>query len=242
MLFTNIAKRFGIWLAYITTVLTGFTCTFFFKVLNRMHVYGKGNIPSQGHGVLLVSNHQTMFDSFAIGVAGFFPDIIAYPSHLPLNFAAKENYFIRWYFSILLRLLRTIPVNYRTDPWLMRKYLQYLQSNNLLIFYQGTRSYRLDLIKNGPGFAVAHSNQPLIVIPVYIEGVSKVFGGPKTQGFFGRWFPKSVLRHIVVAFGERIDFSDVVIVQDARQRATVINQRIVDAIKRLQAQYTLEHA
>lgn len=242
MLFPHIARRFGIWLAYLTAVLTGFACTFFFKVLNRTHVYGKQNVPSQRQGVILVSNHQTMHDSFFILWARYFPEIIAYPSHLPLNFAAKENYFVRWYFIILLRLLRTIPVNHRADPWLMRKYLQYIRDNNLLIFYQGTRSYKLDLIKNGPGFIVAHSNNPVTVIPVYIEGVSKVFGGPKTKGFFGRWFPRSLLRHMVVAFGEKIDFSDIDIIEDARQRATVINQRIIDAIKRLHDQYTLERA
>jgi 1-acyl-sn-glycerol-3-phosphate acyltransferase len=236
----NKIERFGGWLSYVATLITAFICVVVFRAFNITRVYGRKNIPFQKKGVLYVSNHQTMYDSFFIGVAGFFPELILHPGLLPLNFAAKENYFSRWYSRILMRLLRTVPVKGRNDPWLMRKYLAYLLKHNLLIFYQGTRSHDLDVVKNGPGWIVAHSDEKLIVVPVFIEGVSKVFGGPKTKGFWGRWFPKSILRQMVVAFGTKIDFSDLRSIEDTRAQVVAVNDRIITTIKNLQTQYTLK--
>ena len=158
-----------LWLAYVIIVLTGFVCIFFFKILNITRVYGRHNIPKVGRGVLFVSNHQTMYDSFFIGTIGFFPSVIFYPSRPPVNFAAAENYFGKWYMALLMQLLRAVPVKKRNESMLMRRYPTILEKNNILIFYQGGRSFNLSQSRLGPAWIVARSQEPLEVIPIYIE-------------------------------------------------------------------------
>src|SRR6266702_2723100 len=136
------------------------------------------------------------------------PKNIVYPSLPFMNFAARENFFRSWFSKTLFTLLRTVPVERRNDPWLMRKYVDFLERNNLLIFYQGTRSDDLSVIKNGPAYAIAHTHSPITVIPVYHQGIERIFskGGPRTRGLW-RWLPRSLFRRPLVIFGQPIDFS-----------------------------------
>jgi 1-acyl-sn-glycerol-3-phosphate acyltransferase len=218
-------------------VSASFACFLFFRFpLNFTRVRGRNNIPSRGERVLFVSNHTTMYDSFLIGVAAYFPKHILYPSLPFINFAARENFFRTWFSKALFSLLRTVPVERRDYPWLMRKYVDFLQRNNLLIFYQGTRSADLTVIKNGPAYAIAHTRSPITVIPVYHEGMERIFtrGGPKTTGPW-RWLPRSLFRQPTVVFGQPIDFSECLQISGTRKRIAAINQRIVASILSLQS-------
>jgi hypothetical protein len=165
-----------------------------------------------------------MYDSFLIAVAAYFPENIIYPSLPFMNFAARENYFRTWFSRTLFTLLATVPVERRDHPWLMRKYVDFLERNNLLIFYQGTRSDDLSVIKNGPAYVIAHTQSPITVIPVYHHGIERIFskGGPKTRGLW-RWLPRSIFRR-------PIDFSECFRITKTRERITAINQRIVASI------------
>jgi len=177
-----------------------------------------------------------MYDSFLIGVAAYFPENILHPSLPFVNFAARDNFFRSWFSKSLFTLLRTVPVERRDHPWLMRKYVGFLERNNLLIFYQGTRSYDLCVIKNGPAYAIAHSHSAITVIPVYHDGIERIFskGGPRTRGLW-RWLPRSMFRRPIVIFGQPIDFSECFRVAETRERITAINQRIVARIVFLQS-------
>lgn len=213
-------------------VCTGFVCFLFFRFpLNFTRVRGRQHIPPRGERVLFLSNHTTMYDSFLIAVAAYFPEHIFYPSRPFVNFAARENYFRTWFFRTLFGLLRTVPVERRDYPWLMRKYVAFLERNNLLIFYQGTRSDDLSVIKNGPAYAIANAPSPITVIPVYHEGMERIFsrGGPKTRGLW-RWLPRSLFRRPLVIFGQPIDFCDCFRIAGTRERIAAINQRIVASI------------
>jgi 1-acyl-sn-glycerol-3-phosphate acyltransferase len=184
VLVTIIIARLRIWASYLAMVCAGFVSFLFFRFpLNFTRVLGRNNIPFRGERVLFVSNHTTMYDSFLIAVAAYFPKHILYPSLPFMNFAARENFFCTWFSRSLFSLLRTVPVERRDHPWLMRKYVDFLERNNLLIFYQGTRSDDLSMIKNGPAFAIAHTQSPITVIPVYHHGIERIFskGGPNTR-------------------------------------------------------------
>ncbi|MFH1038596.1 MAG: lysophospholipid acyltransferase family protein [PVC group bacterium] len=236
MIINQILRRVGIWLSYVTLVLTGFVCFFFFRFpLNFTLIRGKKNIPKKGKNVLFVSNHLSMYDSFLIAVAAFFPSILTHPSRPPINFAAEENYFTRWYLRILLRILRTVPVKEgRHDPFLMRKYVDFLKRRNILIFYQGARSFDLKQIKSGPAYAIAHTAEELTVIPIYHEGITRIFsrGGPRTRGLW-RWLPRSFFHRPTVTFGAPIDFGDLMRIGDQKERINAINKRIIGRIERL---------
>ena len=148
VLVTRIFARLRIWASYVAMVCAGLVSFLFFRFpFNFARVRGRSNIPRRGEGVLFVSNHTTMYDSFLIGVAAYFPENIFYPSLPFMNFAARENFFGTWFSKTLFTLLRTVPVERRDHPWLMRKYVEFLESHNLLIFYQGTRSDDLSVIR-----------------------------------------------------------------------------------------------
>jgi 1-acyl-sn-glycerol-3-phosphate acyltransferase len=237
VLVTKILTRLRIWASYLAMVFVGFICFLFFRFpFNFTRVRGRNNIPKRGERVLFVSNHTTMYDSFIIGVAAYFPKNIFYPSFPFINFAARENFFRTWFSKALFTLLRTVPVERRDYPWLMRKYVDFLQRNNLLIFYQGTRSSDLSVIKNGPAYAIIHTRSPITVIPVYHEGIERIFnrGGPKTTGLW-RWLPRSIFRRPIVMFGQPIDFSECFRISETRTRIAAINRRIVASILSLQS-------
>ncbi len=236
MLIRRIRARLRIWASYVAMVLAGLAGFLFFRFpFNFTSVRGRHHIPRRGERVLFVSNHTTMYDSFLIAVAAFFPENIFYPSLPFMNFAARENYFRTWYLRKLFGLLRTIPVERRDHPWLMRKYVEFLERHNLLIFYQGTRSDDLSVIKNGPAYAIAHAQVPITVIPVYHHGLERIFsrGGPRTRGLW-RWLPRSIFRRPVVMFGQPIDFSECFRFTETRERIAAINQRIVASVVTLQ--------
>ena len=237
MLVTRILARLKIWASYVAMVSVGFAGFLFFRFpFNFTRVRGRSHIPRRGEGVLFVSNHTTMYDSFLIGVAAYFPENILYPSLPFMNFAARENFFRTWFFKTLFSLLRTVPVERRDHPWLMRRYVDFLQRNNLLIFYQGTRSENLSVIKNGPAYAIAHTPVPITVIPVYHQGIERIFsrGGPKTRGVW-RWLPRSLFRRPIVMFGQPIDFSECFRITETRERIAAINQLLVARIVSLRS-------
>jgi len=232
----KIFRRIGIWISYISLVITGFIGFFFFIFpLNFTRVRGRRNIPKKGENILFVSNHLSMYDSFLIAVAAYFPSVLTHPSRPPVNFAAEENFFTRWYLRVILRLLRTIPVKKgRKDPFLMRKYSDFLEKRNILVFYQGGRSYDLKKIKSGPAYVIASAEVEPTVIPVYHEGITRIFsrGGPRTKTFW-RWLPLSFFHRPSVHFGEPIHFSDLRQIEDMRERVEEINKRIVKRIEDL---------
>lgn len=236
MFLSKVLRRIRIWISYVAMVSAGFVGFLFFMFpFNFTRVKGRNNIPKQGCRVLFVANHKTMYDSFLIGVAAHFPGNIFYPSRPFINFAAKENYFRVWFFKKLFSLLRTVPVERRDHPWLMRKYVDFLERHNLLIFYQGTRSDDLSTIKDGPAFAIAHAKSPIAVVPVYHEGIERIFskGGPKTTGIW-RWLPRNLFRSPVIIFGKPIDFSDCFNITETKEQIRAINQRIIESMRQLE--------
>jgi len=235
---TKINRRLGYWLTYISLVTAGVAGFFFFRFpFNFTRIRGKKNIPKQGNNVLFVANHISMYDSVLIIVAAFFPSVFTHPSRPPMNFAAEENFFSRWYFRLLLNLLRTVPVKRgRKDSRLLRRYADFLERHNILVFYQGGRSYDLKKIQSGPGYVIATAEREPIVIPIYHEGIERIFsrGGPRTRSWL-RWFPLSLFRRAKVYFGKPVSFSDLRRIENLKERIAAINQRIIKNIEQLKS-------
>ncbi|HOO78009.1 MAG TPA: lysophospholipid acyltransferase family protein [bacterium] len=235
------AARIKIWLTHAALAVVGGAGFFFFRgPFNFTRVLGRKNVPRQGHNVLFVSNHVSMYDSVLIAVCAYFPAVIFHPSRPPFNFAAEENFFFTWYARVLFKLLRTVPVKRgRRDPFLMRKYINFLEKNNILIFYQGGRSYDLGKIKSGPAFVIAEAETPPIVIPIYHRGMERIFprGGPGTNGP-ARWIPMRLFRRPVIYYGKPVDFSDLRALEDKREKIALVNRRIVETIEALAASVT----
>lgn len=244
MFFRKILRRFGIWLSYLSLVAAGFVCFLFFRApLNFVRIRGRKNIPKKGNGVLFLANHDTMYDSFLIGGAAFFPRMIFFPAEPFINFAARENYFRVWYIQIIMKLLRAEPVNSRDQATLMKRFVRLIKERNLLIFYQGGRSKNLSQIKDGPAFAIRHAKPTPVVIPVFHEGMDRIFsrGGPNTRGTW-RWLPRNLFRRPTVMFGAPIDFSYELTIRDRGKCTIAINDRIVEVISSLRKEYHSSNA
>lgn len=238
LVWTWLRARPWLWLSYFTMSATAIASWIFFFVLNRTKVTGRENIPEQSCGVIFLANHQTMYDSFPAGVSLAYPEGFWFPARPPLNFADAKNFF-KWYTKPLLAMLRTVPVhNGRNDPKLLRRLVKYLKWNNLLMFFQGTRSENLTLIVNGPAFAIAHARPTPVVIPVYHEGMRSIFtkGGPGTPGPW-RWIPYRLFQNIRMIIGEPIVFDDLLTIPDREEKRVAINDRIVSSMLALQKRF-----
>ena len=169
--------------------------------------------------VLLVSNHRTMFDSFLVASTAYFPSGLIYPSLPPYHAAAQENYF-RWYHLGFFRLLRCIPVRAgRKDLEAMNALKEALTKGNAHVFYQGRRSQDLEEARAGIGYIVYNARP--IVVPVYVDGIEKIFGR--------KWGIRALFRRIKVVYGRSIDFVDLYSMPNSKETWSSITQRIVAA-------------
>src|SRR5205823_14359518 len=78
--------------SYLVTNLTVTVFWVFFFVLNRTTVTGRKHVGTQ-RNTLLLSNHQSMLDSFLVGLVAYYPRSLLQPRLLPWNPAAGENFY-----------------------------------------------------------------------------------------------------------------------------------------------------
>lgn len=233
----SILRRIEIWLSYLTISLSATLCFLYFRLLNKMKVVGRKNIPRKSRNVLLVSNHRSLHDSWIIGVAGYFPETIFYPSQPPYNLAAKENFFKNWLARFTLKLCRTIPIERSGfSRGLLFSVISLLNKSNVCIFYQGTRSLDITSAKDGTAFIIANSSPSPIVVPIYLDGTEKLFGGgPGVKPTLSSYLPRFpwLGRKIAVVFGKPIDFDDLLQNRKYPGLYDRISERIVENIKTL---------
>jgi 1-acyl-sn-glycerol-3-phosphate acyltransferase len=129
----------------------------------RVVVNGLENVPAGASPMLIVANHQSMFDIFAF--EGFFP--------VPFAWIAKKSLFRIPLVGAAMLRAGYIPVD-RNDQDSAKQSLQkaakHLQSHSIVIFPEGTRS-RTGLVgrfKKGALFLAAASHVP--ILPVTITG------------------------------------------------------------------------
>ncbi|MFA8437982.1 lysophospholipid acyltransferase family protein [Pueribacillus sp. YX66] len=146
-----------------------------FKIVFRLEVIGKENIPKQ-QGVLLCSNHISNFDPPILGVAS--PRIV--------RFMAKQELFHNPFLNWLLIRIGGFPVKRGLgDKQALRTGLELLNNGEVMgIFPEGTRSKTGKLGKGlaGAGFFALRSNA--VVIPCAIVGTYKPF--KKIKVIFGK--------------------------------------------------------
>jgi len=244
------------WFAYTVLCTVSWLGFFYFRVLNWTKVEGKDKFRklrrefnnSERRNVIIVSNHQTMFDSFVVGIIAYFPEILFWPSVAPYHFAAQENYFKNWLIGLILYCLRALPVKPgRKDIAVMNKVLTLLPKANVHIFPGGRRSYKplgTDLrrpVRAGVGYILANAPEPKpLVIPVFIGGVEKIFGGLPGTVDRARWFPRltGVLRRPLVRFGDPVEWHDVIAKKgNSKEVWVAIAKRVADAINQLDPYY-----
>src|SRR5436190_5807160 len=207
-------------------VVTNVTVTLFwlvFFVFNRTVVIGRRNVGEE-RNTLLVSNHQSMLDSFLVGLAAFYPASWLKPQLLPWNPAAAENFYKNPVLAWLADNWKCIWVREgRRDLHALHRMIEVLPRGVMTLFPEGTRSRdgSVGPGRAGPGLLIL-ATRPR-VIPVAIDGMNAVLP-------IGCYVPR-IFKRITVSFGPPLDCADFVTLPRTRETAQALMDRAMDAIR-----------
>lgn len=204
--------------SYLVTNITVTLFWFLFFVLNRTTVIGKRSVGEE-RNTLLLSNHQSMIDSFLVGLAAFYPKSWLRPHLLPWNPAAVENFFKNPLLAWLAYNWKCIPVRQgRRDFQALHRMIDALPHGVMTLFPEGTRSRDGSVGGGQPGAGlVALATRPK-VIPVAIVGMHEVLP-------IGCYIPR-VGKRVYVYYGSRVDCSGFTAGSRTRERA----EQLVDLV------------
>lgn len=209
--------------SYLVTNVTVTVFWVLFFVLNRTTVIGRRNV-SEGRNTLLLSNHQSMLDSFLVGLAAFYPRSWLKPHLIPWNPAAAENFYKNPILAWLADNWKCIWVRQgRRDLHALHRMMEVLPRATMTLFPEGTRSRdgAVGPGRPGPGLLVL-ATRPR-VIPVAIEGMQEVLP-------IGRHVPR-VFKRICVSFGPPVDYAEFVTMPRTRETAQALVDRVMEAIR-----------
>ena len=202
----------------ITNIILAPVVILFLWVLNRTRVYGRSRLP-HAPNTLLLSNHQSMIDSFLVGYAAFFPYDMIKTYLVPWNPAAQENFFRNRFFSWVFHHLKCIPVRPgRRDLKAITRSVRALRDSTMILFPSGTRSRDGSIGRGRPGAGLVILGTRPNVIPVTIEGMDQVLP-------IGAWFPR-LGKKVAIYFGRPINYDDL----ENRERSREVAQEIVDRV------------
>ncbi len=200
----------------------------FFHILNRTIVIGKKNVPRQAN-TLLLSNHQTMIDSFLVGTIAYYPISLIRPRLIPWNPAAEENFFRTPILAWLAYNWKCIPIKKgRKDVGAIYRMAEALKKDPMVLFPEGTRSRdgSIGKARGGAGLLILETHPT--VIPVCIDGMDKLLP-------IGSIFPK-LFRKIYVYYGKPLDLKEFYNKERTKGIAHDIMVRVMDTIRAMHAE------
>src|SRR2546428_2709964 len=162
-------------------LVTNVTVTLFwvlFFVLNRTTVIGRRNVGEE-RNTLLLSNHQSMLDSFLVGLAAFYPQSWLRPHLMPWNPAAAENFYKNPVLAWLADNWKCIWVREgRRDLHALHRMTQVLPHGVMTLFPEGTRSRdgSVGPGRPGAGLLILAARPPGVPVPIAWEQT-----GPPTR-------------------------------------------------------------
>jgi len=191
---------------------------FIFVALNRTKIFGRHRVPLEPN-TLLLSNHQSMIDSFVVGMSAYYGPHFRRPDLTPWNPAAEENFFSNRFLAWFFDKLRCIPVRLgRRDLKAVYRSMRALKTGTLVLFPEGTRSRDGRIRRGRPGAGLVILGNRPTVLPVTIAGMDEVLP-------IGRRLPR-IGKRIYVYIGKPIDYRE--FHDEPRSKETA--QRIVDRV------------
>ena len=184
---------------------------YIFKIRNRIKVVGRENLP-RAERVLYVSNHQTLIDSLLIGSSVVsLTDLLFRQRRIPWNAPDKNNFFSHKISKHFIKLMKCVPVrrNLKSLSAINKQvseFYQILKKENLLLFFEGTRTRdgSIGKCRYGPAKTILQA-RPDYIIPILLVGIQPIM--PIEIGFK---YNKITFGHKgFVIIGPSIDFSDI---------------------------------
>lgn len=151
-----------------------------FRVGNKIKIIGRKNIP-KSPGILFLSNHQTLIDSFLLALGTVTPwEAIFRQKKLAYNLPEISNFYYNGFLKVFFRALKTVPVSRtgtskRKIERQVNLFGRLLKNDNLVIFFEGTRT-RTGLINDcriGPALTII-KKRPRYVVPILLEGIQPI--------------------------------------------------------------------
>ena len=191
--------------------------------LSRTEIIGRRNA-LRARNVLLLSNHQSLIDSFLIGFSAYYGPAIYRPWLAPWNPAAEENFYKNAYQGWWSDQWKCIPVAPgRRDMRALYRMIRALREGTMILFPEGTRTRTGEVGKGRPGAGlVALANRPHL-IPVTVEGMDDVLP-------IGAAWPRPFQR-VTILFGPAIDYSHLAGEERSKESAQAIVDLGMDLIR-----------
>lgn len=171
---------------YVMMVAALVLCFVVFRILNRTTVIRIKNTRLTPNTVI-ISNHQSLLDSFLVGSVLGSPQLLRQPWLMPWHLADKKNFFSHPLLKHAYRLLRVIPVQsdlngVRKDLKAFQEARRVLRKGTVHIFAEGTRSPDETLLPFKPAAAAIPLLAKAKVRPVYFTGMHTVQPYRKAPG------------------------------------------------------------
>lgn len=209
--------------SYLFTNLTAAVGVILFFVFNRTTVIGRERLP-QGRNTLLLSNHQSMIDSWLVGISAYYPQSFWRPWLIPWNPAARENFFKNPLLALFSDLWKAIPIREgRRDFKALYRMLRALREGVMVLFPEGTRTRDGSIGAGRPGAGLLALGTGASVVPVTIDGMDRVLP-------IGRVVPR-VGKRVYVYFGEPIDYSDFADRPRSKETAQELVDRVMEVLR-----------
>jgi len=209
--------------SYVVTNVTVTVFWVFFFVLNRTTVIGRRHAGEE-RNTLLLSNHQSMLDSFLVGLVAFYPQSWLKPHLIPWNPAAAENFYKNPILAWLADNWKCIWVREgRHDLHALHRMIEVLPCGVMTVFPEGTRSRDCSVGPGRPGAGLLILATRPRVIPVAIDGMQNVLP-------IGRHVPR-LFKRIFVSCGPPVDYEEFLAMPRTRETAQAVIDHVMVAIQ-----------
>ena len=213
--------------SYIVTNVCVLVFWVYLFVLNRTKIVGRHHV-GEATNTLLLSNHQSMVDSFLVGIGAYFPRALWKPHLIPWNPAAEENFFKNPVLAWFADNWKCIPVRRgRRDFHAVHRMSQVLPTGTMVLFPEGTRSRDGSVLPGRPGVGLVTLATRPRVIPVAIEGMNRALP-------IGKVIPR-IFQRISVSYGPPIDCSEFYAMPRNRETTQLLVDKAIEVIR---GQYT----
>lgn len=198
------------------------------RLFYRTTVIGRENVGDDPNTVLM-SNHQSMIDSFPVGLEAYFPRSLFKPYLIPWNPAASENFFKHPLLAWISSHFRCIPVRPgRRDLKALHRMIHVLPTGTMTLFPEGTRSRTGEVGRGRAGAGLLILATHPRVIPVAIDGMQDVLS-------VGKKVPR-LWKRVYVKYGEPVDYSEFLNQPRTRETAQAIVDKVMEVIRQQHAE------
>jgi len=137
-------------------------CQAIWKAAFRFEAFGLANVPPEGQGVLLASNHQSFLDPVTVGVA----------LSREITPVARSSLFRFPLFRHLISYLNALPIQPASaDMTALRECVRRLeQGAALVLFPESTRTHDGSIKDMSAGFALIARKAGVPIVPVFTDG------------------------------------------------------------------------